>query len=202
MIICEHYQQSDSLYKIYSDKNVLIIKNGYYYDALITSTNNTEGIIESTIGIPEEPASNQFIVETLTEKYGDITPSLILKGKNVLNNIFRDINTNEIYYLIYLIAQWKPENTYYLNDKVRFNGRIYKVIANEVQNKLPTNTEYYAYIEKPQQYIEKWSINKIPYNEGDEIRIGNYIYVSKINGNNWSPQDFPAAWQLKEGSQV
>ena len=202
MIICEPYQQNNSLYKIYSDKNVLIIKNGYYYDVLITSTDDITGIIESNIGLQPALASKEFIVQNLIGNYKDLTEAEVLKGKQILNQIFSEIENENLYYIIYLIPEWKNNNTYHLNDKVRYNGNIYKVIVNEVQSISPFNQEYYTYIEKPFLYIETWSRTKIPYEKNEQVRIGEHIYTSLINNNIWSPQDFPAAWQLEEGSQV
>ena len=36
------------------------------------------------------------------------------------------------------------------------------------------------------------------YNTGDKVTYNGQHYVSKINGNVWSPDAYPAGWQVQE----
>jgi len=40
------------------------------------------------------------------------------------------------------------------------------------------------------------------YRLGDKVKYGEHIFESLINNNIWSPENFPDAWKLIEGSQV
>lgn len=200
MIKYEEIDSKTSTIKVYSDRNMFLLFDGYYQEyMLISDLGILPDIIETDIAIPSPHVGEDFIVQNLIFKRGLITQDEILNGESTLQQILTNYNDKKIYYIIFLIPFWKAENNYKMGEKVQYNGNIYLATKNHISAKNPEIDKInYALIEKPDYLIEKWAQEKTPYKIGDKVKIGNYIYQSIIDNNIWTPANFPAGWQLLE----
>jgi len=206
MLIYEKYQASgmtEENTKIYSDKHFYIQLNGRYYESYIS--NNQEEIaqiVETTIAINSPTASKEYFSNCFLTNFYNVTQEQVEKGHNFFIQMLKNVSDNDIYQISYLIPLWKQNTLYNINDKILYNGTIYKVLNTVNSSATPDNSIDFMAIERPIDYVETWDESRSPYAQGDRIKIGSYIYKSLINDNNWNPIDFPLAWQLEERSQA
>jgi len=207
MLVYESYQTSgmtEAVTKIYSNKHFYIQLDGRYYESYLS--NNQEKIariIESNIAIKSPTASKEYFNNYFLINFYNITQEQVQKAHEFFIQMIRNVSDNNIYQIRFLIPTWAPNTSYFINDKVVYNNTIYKV-NNQIQSSVSPDQDLvnFTAIECPADFIESWDETRTPYSQGDKIKMGEYIYKSLINDNNWNPIDFPLAWQLmSEGSQ-
>lgn len=102
-----------------------------------------------------------------------------------------------------LYPQWSGEGVGYLaNDRVRYNGVLYKVLQSHVSQEGWTPIaapSLFAKILIPEpDIIPEWeqpdSTN--PYMIGDKVMFNGQVYESTIDNNIWSPAAYPGGWHL------
>lgn len=207
MLVYESYQASgmaEAVTKIYSNKRFYIQLDGRYYESYLS--NNQEEIariIESNIAINSPIASKEYFNNYFLTNFYNITQEQVQKAHEFFIQMIRNVSDNNIYQIRFLIPTWAPNTSYFINDKVVYNNTIYKV-NNQIQSSISPDEDLvnFTAIKCPVDFIDIWDEMRTPYAQGDKIKIGNYVYESLINDNNWNPIDFPLAWQLiNEGSQ-
>lgn len=101
-----------------------------------------------------------------------------------------------------LYPQWSGDSVNYVPDmRVRYDGILYKVLQTHVSQEAwtpPAAPSLFAKVLIPDpDVIPDWeqpdSTN--PYMMGDKVRFNGKVYESVINGNVWSPADYPAGWR-------
>lgn len=101
-----------------------------------------------------------------------------------------------------LYPQWSGNGiSYKVNDKVRYNGILYKVLLAHTSQEgwMPTAApSLFAKVLIPDENtIPEWeqpdSTNG--YQIGDRVMFENKIYESLIDNNIWSPIAYPAGWR-------
>ena len=101
-----------------------------------------------------------------------------------------------------LYPQWSGNGiSYKVNDKVRYNGVLYKVLLAHTSQEgwMPTAApSLFAKVLIPDEnIIPEWeqpdSTNG--YQIGDRVMFENKIYESLINNNIWSPIAYSAGWR-------
>ena len=101
-----------------------------------------------------------------------------------------------------LYPQWSGNGiSYKVNDKVRYNGILYKVLLAHTSQEswMPTAApSLFAKVLIPDEnIIPEWeqpdSTNG--YQIGDRVMFENKIYESLINNNIWSPIAYSAGWR-------
>lgn len=101
-----------------------------------------------------------------------------------------------------LYPQWSGESVNYVPDmRVRYDGVLYKVLQTHVSQEAwtpPAAPSLFAKVLIPDpDVIPDWeqpdSTNA--YSMGDKVRFNGKVYESVINGNVWSPADYPAGWR-------
>ena len=104
-----------------------------------------------------------------------------------------------------LYPMWSGEGIEYkVNDRVRYEGILYKVLQNHTSQQGWTPVaaaSLFAKVLIPEpDVIPDWeqpdSTN--PYQIGDKVRFEGHVYESVINNNIWSPSAYPAGWRLIE----
>lgn len=105
-----------------------------------------------------------------------------------------------------LFPQWNPEGySYTPGDRVRYNDTLYKVLQSHTSQPdwNPANApSLFAEILPGQggtpigEWTQPDSTN--PYMTGDRVIFNGVIYESTIDGNVWSPADYPAGWRAVE----
>lgn len=102
---------------------------------------------------------------------------------------------------IQLFPHWTADTGYFIDDKVQYEGILYKCLQNH------TSQEAWTPLAAPSLWakvfipdptvIPEWeqpgSTNG--YMIGDKVSYEGRIYESLINNNIWSPAAYPAGWQ-------
>ena len=101
-----------------------------------------------------------------------------------------------------LYPQWSGESVNYVPDmRVRYDGVLYKILQTHTSQEAwspPAAPSLFAKVLIPDpDVIPDWeqpdSTNA--YSMGDKVRFNGKVYESLINGNVWSPADYPAGWK-------
>lgn len=206
MIVKETYispNSSTPLLKLYSDKGFFIQNNGQIYqEVIVTNDEAADKYLETNVAIPAPIADEYFVYKALIGDYQNLTQEQILAAKPLLLKALTSLSDEEAYKVKFLFEEWSYDKNYIQGDRVIYAGELYNVIQTPNTDANPKiNTECYIRTNKPIDFIEEWDdMNKKIYEKGEKTRIGQYIYVSLIDNNIWSPREFPAAWQI-EGSQ-
>lgn len=123
--------------------------------------------------------------------------SVILK-KQVLNSA-TDI---QAFTMRYLFDEWSADTDYEVNDRVMYLDKFYKCLSSHTSNATlkPTDANYlWVEISNPNEEWPKW---KQPlgyadaYSKGDKVTFEEKHYESLIDGNTYSPRDYPQGWKL------
>ena len=101
-----------------------------------------------------------------------------------------------------LFPNWSADTTYAKDDRVKYEGILYKCLQahNSIDSWTPTAApSLWAKVLIPSpDIIPEWeqpdSTN--PYMIGDKVMFDGKVYESVINNNIWSPAAYPAGWQL------
>ena len=105
-----------------------------------------------------------------------------------------------------LFPAWEAGKAYTQNDRVLYDGKLYKVIQSHTSQTdwTPDKTPaLFTEVAKPGE-IPVW---KQPtgaqdaYNTGDKVHYpdaDSAVYESLIDANVWSPADYPQGWKLVE----
>lgn len=105
-----------------------------------------------------------------------------------------------------LFPTWREGKAYAVNDRIRYDGKLYKVVQAH------TSQEDWTPDATPALYTEVAKPGEIPvwrqptgaqdaYNKGDKVHyptIDDPVYESTIDNNVWSPVDYPQGWKLSE----
>lgn len=99
------------------------------------------------------------------------------------------------------IQEWtQPDSTngYATGDIVSYNGKYYKSTAdNNVYEPGTTGAPWKECDENGNDVVSEYVAGTV-YAMGDKIVYNGAIYTSLIDNNSWSPNDYPAGWQLVE----
>lgn len=101
----------------------------------------------------------------------------------------------------YVFPKWEIDKDYNKDERVIYQGVLYKVLQAHKSQAIWTPTEavsLFARVLIPEpDVIPEWeqpdSTN--PYMTGDKVTLNGKTYVSKIDNNVWSPADYPAGWE-------
>lgn len=101
-------------------------------------------------------------------------------------------------------SDWEIGKTYEVGFKLRYKGILYKVLqahTSQADWTPEVAVSLFAKVLIPDpQIVPDWeqpgSTN--PYMTGDRVRYNGKIYESLIDSNVWSPDAYPAGWQLVE----
>lgn len=102
-----------------------------------------------------------------------------------------------------LYPQWSGDGVgYFANDRIRYEGVLYKVLQSHVSQESWTPTAapslYTKVLIPDPEVIPEWeqpgSTNA--YMIGDKVTFKGQTYESVIDNNIWSPESYPAGWRL------
>ena len=105
-----------------------------------------------------------------------------------------------------LFHNWEVNHSYAVDDRFRYNEKLYKVVQAHVSQAdwLPDMTPaLYTEVAEP-GVIPVWrqpSGAQDAYSVGDKVRYpdeNGSIYESMMDSNVWSPESYPAGWKLIE----
>ena len=100
-----------------------------------------------------------------------------------------------------LFPNWEPDQAYKVDERVRYDGILYKCLQAHTSQAAWTPTaaqSLWAKVLIPDEnIIPEWeqpnSTN--PYMTGDKVMFNGKVYESVIDNNIWSPAAYPAGWK-------
>ena len=111
----------------------------------------------------------------------------------------------EAYTMRYLYPEWSADSVEYKkDDRIMYNNKFYKVLQDHTSQESwtpDTASSLFVEISDPN---DEWPEFKQPagahdaYMKDDKVTFNGKHYVSLIDNNTWSPEAYPAGWQLAE----
>lgn len=106
---------------------------------------------------------------------------------------------------ISIFPEWDGNGKKYTkNDKCQYNGKLYKVLQSHTsQEDWTPDTAVSLFVEIADPSIEYPDFKQPTgahdaYNTGDKVTFNGKHYICKINACVWSPEAYPAGWDLVE----
>lgn len=112
-----------------------------------------------------------------------------------------ELSEEELLDMIDLYESYEVDKLYNVDDIFKYEGKLYKVIQEH------TSQADWLPNELPALYLNMMPENVIPewvqptgvhdaYSIGDKVIFEGKVYESIIDGNTWSPTDYPQGWKL------
>lgn len=135
----------------------------------------------------------------------------LIDRARILRSMIEQLSTNlkdssAIEY-VELFPAWKTNTSYLVNDRVRYNNVLYKVLQDHTSQDdwtPDTAVSLYTRVLIPDaNVIPVWEQPSAEnaYQTGDKVHYptkNDPVYESLIDNNVWSPESYPAGWQLVE----
>ena len=111
------------------------------------------------------------------------------------------LSTDEISGLIDLYPKWDVGKSYLIDDLVAYNDGLYQCAqAHTSQADWTPDVALALFTRKtPAGVIPDWAQPTgahDAYQTGDKVLYNGQVYESVIDGNTWSPDEYPAGWSL------
>lgn len=100
-----------------------------------------------------------------------------------------------------LFAAWTAGKAYAVDERCRYDGKLYRVVQAHTSQDDWTPDKVPALFAEVS--LDEWPQWKQPtgssdaYNKGDKVTYNNQHYISLIDGNVWSPAAYPAGWEAR-----
>lgn len=132
----------------------------------------------------------------------DVEPEEVDDFREKINAIIQTFDDEAAAENAILYPKWAADKAYTTNEKVRYDNILYKVLQDHTSQAAWTPDaapSLFARILIPDSnVIPEWeqpdSTNA--YMTGDRVMFNGQIYESVIDNNVWSPEAYPAGWQL------
>jgi hypothetical protein len=147
-----------------------------------------EKIIELTAAVEHEQAEKAEVLAIST------------KYKQAL--LEAELTIGQMLELIEIYPDWEPGTNYSTGMVVKYESQLYEVIApghTSQDDWTPDVTPALFKKIEPKGVIPEWvqpTGSHDAYNTGDKVTFNGIIYESLIDGNVWSPEAYPAGWQI------
>lgn len=111
-----------------------------------------------------------------------------------------DLSDDELLELIDIYDEWEVGKFVCLGDYCKFDGNLYKVIQEHTTQAEWTPDIAPALYNKVQpeivipEFVQPTGAHDA-YKKGDKVTFSGQLYESLIDGNTWSPSDYPQSWQ-------
>lgn len=124
-----------------------------------------------------------------------------------LNSIVSTMTDEEAVERAILFSNWVSGKAYTVGERVRYGGRIFKVLqAHTSQEDWTPSRAPSLFAEvltsedgEPREWQQPSSTN--PYLTGDKVIYNGLVYESLIDNNVWTPDAYPAGWKLISESE-
>lgn len=105
---------------------------------------------------------------------------------------------------VVLYPLYKVGKAYSAGDRFNYNGTLYKVVQAHTSQEdwIPSETPALYVVVAPEGVIPVWTRPTgahDAYNQGDKVRYpdaNGTVYRSLINANVYSPEEYPAGWEI------
>ena len=104
-----------------------------------------------------------------------------------------------------LFEPWEPGQDYLIDNILNYGNRLYRVLQDHTsQHDWRPDETHSLYVDVTTRQvgeetgeIQEWEApdSTNPYNTGDKVIFEGVIYESTIDGNVWSPTDYPQGWK-------
>ena len=121
--------------------------------------------------------------------------------REALNGVLSSISDEQAEEMSILFPSWKIDTNYSVDERIRYNGKMYKVLqAHKSQADWTPDVAVSLFAtllvsvepDKIEEWVQPDSTNA--YMTGDKVSYDGYIYESLIDDNIWSPIEYPAGW--------
>lgn len=144
--------------------------------------------------------------DKLNESFATIQNSDLSKqGEYALQTLASTFTDEQALNCILLFSEWDGNGVTYLkDDRVRYKNKLFKVLQEHISQLdwIPgAAPSLYVEIADPSIEYPEW---KKPtgahdaYSKGDKVTYNGRKYVSTINANTYSPDEYPTGWELIE----
>lgn len=111
-----------------------------------------------------------------------------------------ELSEDELLDMIDLYEAYLTDNEYKVGDIFNYEGKLYKVIQEHtsLENWIPSELPALYLSMMPEGVIPEWvqpTGGHDAYNVGDKVIYEGRVYESLIDGNTWSPVDYPQGWE-------
>ena len=111
-----------------------------------------------------------------------------------------ELSEEELLDMIYLYEGYQVDKSYKVDDIFKYEGKIYKVIQEHTSQEdwIPTGLPALYLSMMPENVIPEWKQptgSHDSYSIGDKVIYEGKVYESLIDGNTWSPVDYPQGWE-------
>lgn len=124
------------------------------------------------------------------------------KGE-ILDNVLDILTDEQAETMPQLYPEWKAGVDYAVGKRVRYSDKLYRCVQAH------TSQEGWEPPVTPALWTRTAAEGEIPdwvqptgaqdaYNKGDKVRYEGSVYESTMDGNVWSPTDYPQGWQKVE----
>lgn len=112
-----------------------------------------------------------------------------------------ELTNDDILEIVSLYPRYEVGVSYEVGDRIAYHGILYEVIQSHTSQEdwSPDATESLYTPKVPEGTIAEWvqpTGAHDAYQQGDKVIYNGEIYVSDINDNVWSPDDY--GWSLEE----
>lgn len=100
-----------------------------------------------------------------------------------------------------LFPEWATNTAYAVGDRVQYNGLLYRCVqAHTSQDDWTPDVVPALWVRTSTDEWPEWvrpTGAQDAYNIGDKVTYKGAHYISLINGNVYSPEEYPAGWELQ-----
>jgi len=114
-----------------------------------------------------------------------------------------ELSEKELLELVYIYPEWQVGISYSEGDLVEFKGLLYEVVQDHTSQAdwKPDGAESLYKVKTPEGVIPDWTKptgSHDAYDAGDLVVYEGEVYESAMDGNVWSPSEYPEGWELVE----
>lgn len=126
----------------------------------------------------------------------------------ILTNVMTSATDAQAYSMRYLYPAWSSDSVEYKKDeRLMYNDKFYKVLQNHTSQESWTPdaaSSLFVEISDPNAEYPEFKQptgSHDAYQKNDKVTYKGKKYISLIDNNAWSPDDYPAGWQLVESEE-
>ena len=111
-----------------------------------------------------------------------------------------ELDENELLEMIDLYEDYQVDKLYKVDDVFNYEDKLYKVIQEHTSQTdwIPSELPALYLSMMPENVIPEWvqpTGSHDAYGVGDKVIFEGRVYESLIDGNTWSPVDYPQGWE-------
>ena len=128
------------------------------------------------------------------------------KLRDMIRKASASLDDGDALTAVELFATWRPDTAYAVGQRLRYGGKLYRVVQGH------TSQAGWTPDATPALYTEVAKPGEIPvwrqptgvqdaYHTGDKVYYPDAdgpVYESTVDNNVWSPADYPTGWKIVE----